>query len=168
MAKQTDNRDDLRQQILHVFLAGHDSSAVTTGNAIFHLSRNPEVWKKLRSEILSEGEKPLTFESLKTLHYLQYIIKESRCTSPVFMQNGQIIVTSFHALRMLAPGFQPDPDVFRPERWETVRPEWSYLPFGGGPRMCPGRHLALTEIDYVSARMTQEWREVECKDEVKE
>lgn len=78
MAKQTDNRDDLRQQILHVFLAGHDSSAIATGNAIFHLSQNPEVWKKLRSEILSEGEKPLTFERLKPLHYLKYIIKESR------------------------------------------------------------------------------------------
>ncbi|KAI9642234.1 hypothetical protein NHQ30_009036 [Ciborinia camelliae] len=194
MAKQTDSRDDLRNQILHIFLAGHDSSAITIGNAIFHLCRNPEIWKKLRSEILSEGDKPLTFESLKNLHYLQYIIKEtlrlhpvaptdsrialqdtilptgggSQGTSPIFMQKGQIVVTSFHALHMLAPCFQPDPYIFRPERWETVRPGWGYLPFGGGPRMCPGRNLALTETAYVLARMAQEWREVECKDEVLE
>lgn len=78
MAKHTDSRDELRNQILHVFIAGHESSAITIANAIFHLCRNPEIWKKLRSEILSEGDKPFTFESLKNLHYLQYIIKESK------------------------------------------------------------------------------------------
>jgi hypothetical protein len=78
MEKQTDNRDNLRHQILHVFLAGHDSSAITIRNAIFHLYRNPETWKKLRSEVLSEADKPFTFESLKGLHFLQYVIKESK------------------------------------------------------------------------------------------
>ncbi|KAF7870088.1 uncharacterized protein EAF02_009278 [Botrytis sinoallii] len=194
MAKQTGSRDDLRNQILHVFLAGHESSAITIGNAIFHLCRNPEMWKKLRSEILSEGDKPFTFESLKNLHYLQYIIKETlrlhpvaptdtrialqdtilptgggpQGTSPIFVKKGQIVFASFHALHMLAPCFQPDPEIFRPERWETVRPGWNYLPFIGGPRMCPGQNLALTETAYVIARMAQEWREINCKDEVME
>ncbi|THV45304.1 hypothetical protein BGAL_0505g00020 [Botrytis galanthina] len=194
MAKQTGSRDDLRNQILHVFLAGHESSAITIGNAIFHLCRNPEMWKKLRSEILSEGDKPFTFESLKNLHYLQYIIKETlrlhpvaptdtrialqdtilpngggpQGTLPIFVKKGQIVFASFHALHMLAPCFQPDPYVFRPERWETVRPGWNYLPFIGGPRMCPGQNLALTETAYVLARMAQEWREINCKDEVME
>ncbi|TGO49923.1 hypothetical protein BCON_0196g00150 [Botryotinia convoluta] len=155
MAKQTGSRDDLRNQILHVLLAGHESSAITIGNAIFHLCRNPEMWKKLRSEILSEGDKPFTFESLKNLHYLQYVIKETlrlhpvaptntrialqdtilptrggpQGTSPIFVKKGQIVFASFHALHMLAPCFQPDPDIFRPERWETVRPGWNYLQF---------------------------------------
>ncbi|TEY70439.1 hypothetical protein BOTCAL_0103g00220 [Botryotinia calthae] len=194
MAKQTGSRDDLRNQILHVFLASHESSAITIGIAIFHLCRNPEMWKKLRSEIISEGHKPFTFESLKNLHYLQYIIKETlrlhpvaptdtrialqdtilptgggpQGTSPIFVKKGQIVFASFHALHMLAPCFQPDPSIFRPERWKTVRPGWSYLSFVGGPRMCPGHNLALTETAYVLARMAQEWREIKCKDEVME
>lgn len=76
MAKETDNRDDLRNQIIHVFLAGHDSSAITIGHAIFHLSRNPEIWRKLHAEV-STSTGNFTFESLKNLHYLQYIIRES-------------------------------------------------------------------------------------------
>lgn len=55
MAKQTGSRDDRRDQILHVFLAGRESSATMIGNAVFHLCRNPEMWKNL--------------------NYLQYIIK---------------------------------------------------------------------------------------------
>ncbi|TGO35880.1 hypothetical protein BHYA_0143g00220 [Botrytis hyacinthi] len=47
MAKQTGSRDDLRNQILHVFLAGHKSSAITISNAIFHLCRNPECGRNL-------------------------------------------------------------------------------------------------------------------------
>ena len=77
MAKETGNRDELRNQILHVFLAGHDATAITISNAIFHLSRDSNTWKKLRGEVLAAGDAPFTFESLKSLKYLQYIIKES-------------------------------------------------------------------------------------------
>lgn len=55
MAKQTGSRDDRRDQTLHAFLAGRESSAIMIGNAVFHLCRNPEMWKNL--------------------NYLQYIIK---------------------------------------------------------------------------------------------
>lgn len=78
MAKQTDNREELRHQILHIFMAGHDTTAVTISNAVFHLSRHPEIWKKLRVEILAAGDEELTFESLKQRHYLQYVVKESK------------------------------------------------------------------------------------------
>lgn len=78
MAKQTGSRDDRRDQILHIFLAGHESSAIMIGNAVFHSCRNPEMWKKLQPKILSEGDRPFTFESLKNLNHLQYIIKKSK------------------------------------------------------------------------------------------
>ena len=82
LAKETDNPVELRSQIIHVFLAGHDSTATTVGNAIFYLCRHQETWHKLRAEVLAVGNSKLTFELLKTMQYLQYIIKESKETLP--------------------------------------------------------------------------------------
>lgn len=81
IAKETGDRTELRNLIIHVFLAGHDSTAITTGNAIFHLSRHQERWTKLRQEVLSRGRTSLTFEALKDMHYLQHIIRESKCSA---------------------------------------------------------------------------------------
>jgi cytochrome P450 len=195
MAKETDNRDELRNQILHVLLAGHDSSGIAIGNAIFFLCRNPRVWEKLRAEVLAVGSNPFTFEGLKNMHYLQYVVRETLRlhpvaptdgrmaykdtvlpvgggpdgTAPILVQKGEMVLTSFHALHRLAPCFQDDePESFKPERWEKVRPGWAYLPFGGGVRMCPAHQLALTEVAYVLARMAQEFEGLECKDETME
>ncbi|MCJ1311383.1 hypothetical protein MMC25_005054 [Agyrium rufum] len=189
--KETDDRVKLRSQILHILLAGHDSTAITVGNAIFHLCRHRDKWAKLRSEVLAVSDAPLTFELLMERHYLQHIIKEtlrlhpvaptdSRIThrdtilptgggpsgtSPILIQEGQIAISSFYALHHRTAFWGSDAAVFRPERWETVRPGWNYLPFGGGPRMFPGQQLALTEAAYVLARFAQEWESCECRDE---
>lgn len=48
-----------------------------------------------------------------------------------------------------------DADEFKPERWETRKPGWDYLPFNGGPRICIGQQFALTEIAYVVIRLMQ-------------
>lgn len=77
MAKQTEDTIELRHQVLHVFLAGHDSSSITVANAIFHLCRHPNAFQKLRAEVL-EAKEGLTFERLKGLKYLQHVVKESR------------------------------------------------------------------------------------------
>lgn len=80
MAMQTDNRNELRNQILHVFLAGHESSAITIGNALFQLSRNPSVWEKLRREVIEAHGTSIssfTHDNLRKLKHLQNVIKES-------------------------------------------------------------------------------------------
>ncbi|KAF4621708.1 hypothetical protein G7Y89_g14497 [Cudoniella acicularis] len=90
MAKETNNRIELRNQVIHVFLAGHDSSAITIGHAIFHLCRNPEKWDKLHAEVLAAGDKHFTFVSLKNLKYLQYVIKETLRLHPVAPTDSRI------------------------------------------------------------------------------
>ncbi|TGO61648.1 hypothetical protein BOTNAR_0126g00200 [Botryotinia narcissicola] len=119
MAKQTGSRDDLRNQILYVFLAGHESSAITIGNAIFHLCRNPRCGRSLALRLHPVAP-------TDTRIALQDTILPTgggpQGTSPIFVKKGQIVFASFHALHILAPCFQPDPDIFRPERWETLRP----------------------------------------------
>ena len=81
MAKVTKDTKDLRYQILNVFLAGHESTAVALGSTFFHLARNHAVWDKLRSEVKTVGDTPLTFELLKNMRYLQYVISESKETT---------------------------------------------------------------------------------------
>ena len=57
-----------------------------------------------------------------------------------------------------------DAEEFRPERWETERPMWEYLPFLGGPRICPAQQMALAECSYVLVRLLQEFRDIENRD----
>ncbi|TGO58634.1 hypothetical protein BOTNAR_0178g00210 [Botryotinia narcissicola] len=196
MAKETDDRRELRNQTLQVFLAGHEATAIGVGNAIFWLCRNQKVWEKLRKDVLEHREKDeeLTFESLKGMRYLQWVVNETLrltpiaptitrgavCdtiltrgggpsgTSPIFVKAGTLITPNSWVFHRLSPCYQPDPEAFRPERWEHLRPGWNYLPFGGGTRMCAGRNLGLTEMAYVLARLVQEWKGVECRDEVAE
>lgn len=58
----------------------------------------------------------------------------------------------------------PDADEFVPERWDGLRPGWEYLPFNGGPRICIGQQLALTEAGYVTVRLLQCFRQMESLD----
>lgn len=94
-------------------------------------------------------------------------------TSPVFVKKGTIFATSFYALHRLPHLWGPDPGVWRPERWlqkggeESVKVgHWTFLPFGGGPRICIGMQLALTEVGYAVGRMVERYERVECRDPV--
>ena len=53
---------------------------------------------------------------------------------------------------------------YRPERWETLKPGWAYIPFNGGPRICIGQQFALTEAGYSIVRIMQQFGEIENRD----
>lgn len=57
-----------------------------------------------------------------------------------------------------------DADEFRPERWEAARPTWEYLPFAGGPRICPAQQMVYTECAYVIVRLLQRFTRIESQD----
>lgn len=59
--------------------------------------------------------------------------------SPVFVKKGTTLAYSVYAMHRRQDIYGPDAAEFRPERWETIRPGWEYLPFNGGPRICLGR-----------------------------
>jgi cytochrome P450 len=61
--------------------------------------------------------------------------------------------------------YGPDALEFKPERWETLRPGWAYLPFNGGPRICVGQQFALTEAGYTIVRLMQEFDRIENREE---
>lgn len=188
---------DVRNQLLNIFLPAHEAVGVASTNAFFHLARNPHVYQKLRQEILkAEAEdKNWTFERLKSVKYLQFVINESfrlnpsigtntrmalkdtilptgggpSGTSPIYVRRGDIATTSFYALHRTKDVFGDDAEIFRPERWAGLRPPpWNFLPFGGGPRVCPGQNLALTEISYALVKIVGAFDAIENRDPVME
>lgn len=129
---------------------------------LFNLARNSRVYAKLLVEILAAGEDQAdwTFERLKSLEYLQYVISEtfrlnpaidtntrmalrdtmlptggdsfSNNSSPVYVRKGYTVTISFYALHKRQDLFGEDATAYRPERWECLRPPpWSYLTLGG-------------------------------------
>lgn len=87
------------------------------------------------------------------------------------------VITSFNALHHRSDLWGADSDDFRPERWLAQGPagdgpdrlksvpKWNYLPFGAGPRICPGQHFAMVEAQYAVIRILQTFRRIECRDD---
>ena len=58
-----------------------------------------------------------------------------------------------------------DAEEFRPERWETARPMWKFVPFGGGPRICPAHVLVDTECSYMIYKLARAFERIENRDD---
>lgn len=86
--------------------------------------------------------------------------------SPVFVPRDTTVVYTTYAMHRRKDYYGPDADEFRPERWETQKHGWEYLPFNGGPRICLGQQYALTEAMYVVVRVAQEFASVVSSDNV--
>src|SRR5690606_29375544 len=80
LAHETDDPKFLKDQLLNILLAGRDTTAVLLTWTVFTLSRNPTVYRKLRSEVLEQfgtGIDKITFSSLKDCTYLRYVLQET-------------------------------------------------------------------------------------------
>jgi cytochrome P450 len=118
LAKETDNREELRDQILSVLLAGRDTTASLLSNMFWELARHPEVYAKLREEASFLGGREPTYEELKNMKYLKFCINECLSPSLDFLQ----MLMSRKALRL-----RP---VVPANTREAVRD--TILPLGGG------------------------------------
>ncbi|KAF2015191.1 cytochrome P450 [Aaosphaeria arxii CBS 175.79] len=145
--KATTDRYTLRSLILSVFSPAHDGAAIALSNVFFHLARHPKVWHKLREEdvILPCGGGSTGSERL-------------------FVKKGDIIESDYRAMMRDPDLWGTNAEEFFPERWEVIRPTWEYLPFGGGPRHCPGIRLVFVEAAYTTVRILQEFKLLENRD----
>lgn len=91
LVKETSDRQFIRDQIISLFFPARDASAIAISDLFFQLARNPGVWTKLRSEVLNH-EEPLTFESLKTMKYLQAVLNESKPSTYSYHSNTPCIL----------------------------------------------------------------------------
>ena len=85
--------------------------------------------------------------------------------SPLFVPAKTVMGWLLYAVQRRKDYYGEDADEFRPERWETLRPGWEYLPFNGGPRICLGQQFALTEASYTTIRLMQEFDKIESRDD---
>ncbi len=169
--------ETLRDELITLFSAGHETTANTLTWTLFLLSQHPDVAERLRAELdtVLAGRLP-TFEDLAKLPYLEMVIKESmRVRPPVWglvvrealedaqigdyaIPKGGLIFVSPYATHRLERYF-PDPERFDPERFtpeaEAALPKYAYIPFGGGPRVCIGNRFAMMEAQLVLATLFQ-------------
>jgi len=169
----------LRDEAMTLYLAGHETTALTLTWSWYLLSRHPEVEKKLVDEwksILS-GRAPGA-DDLASLPYTAAVINESmRLYPPVYVIGREALVDlelgGYRVKRGYTvlmsqwvnhrdPKYFPEPEQFLPERWlnglASRLPKFAYYPFGGGQRICIGSHFALMEAAIVLATVGQQYR----------
>ena len=177
---QGDEFDDqsLRDQILTLFFAGHETSATSLCWIHYLLSKHPEVRAKVRREVAHVlGSRVPTMEDLDKLVYMEQVVNESlRLYSPIHsisrvaveddtlggydVPAGSTIYVSLYATHRLAQ-FWPDPDRFDPERFAPgqaeKRPRFAFIPFAAGHRNCVGASAAMVEIKLAMALLAQRY-----------
>ncbi|KAF7941177.1 hypothetical protein EAE99_000814 [Botrytis elliptica] len=187
LVKMTDDRRYIRDELMNVFFPARDTAGILMGNIIFMLARHPQVWAKLRKEVLDIGDQKLTFELLKSLKYVQAVINETlrlqspvggswkTCLVPCILPHGggpsgkePILVEPGDEMRMSFTPLHTDPNIwgetaldFLPERWAGLKQSWNYIPFMGGRRICPAQQNALTDVAFVLATLARNFKVIE-------
>ena len=169
----------LRDEAMTIYLAGHETTALTLTWTWYLLSQHRHVEEKLVAEwqdVLA-GSAP-TVKQLPRLPYTAAVIAESmRLFPPVYvigreatvdLELGGYRVKRGYTVLMSQwvnhrdPEYFPNPEEFRPERWEDGLarrlPKFAYYPFGGGQRICVGADFALMEAAIILATVGQRYR----------
>ncbi len=173
------NDQQLRDEVMTIFLAGHETTALTLSWAWYLLARHPEIETKFHEELheVLKG-KPPTVADMPRLKYTEMIAKESmRLYPPAFGVGREAIeaceiggfrvpakaqVFMFQWATQRDARFFSEPHSFQPERWteelNATLPKYAYFPFGGGPRACIGNYFAMMEIVLLLASIGQRFR----------
>jgi len=182
LAQDEDDRmsdQQVRDEALTLFLAGHETTANALTWTWYLLSQHPEVERRLHQEIdeVLGGRAP-EMADVPNLRYSEMILAEALRLYPPAWAIGRMATGPFSLGGVEVPGksicilspylvqrdarWFPDPQRFDPERWtpeaRDSRPKFSYFPFGGGARVCIGERFAWMEGVIVMAAIAQKWR----------
>ena len=165
--------EHLRDQLVTLLVAGHETTALSLSRAMELLHRHPLELERLREALSS-----LDLDDPNTVARdprLKAVCQETLRLYPVLpdalrvlkepFQLGEVTVPAGYVIAVAAtvthrdPTLYPDPDAFRPERFmeRTYRP-WEFYPFGGGHRRCAGAAFAMYEMTLVLATLALGWR----------
>lgn len=162
--------DEIRDQLVGMIFAGHETTALVLAFAWYLLSEHPRVRQRFHAELddVLGGKRP-TMEDLPDLSYTECVLKETmRLYPPIHglpretarpvdvgdyrLPKGATVLLSTYLIHRDERFFE-DPLSFRPERWEgdleSCIPDFAYFPFGGGPRRCLGQQFAMVEAKAV-------------------
>jgi cytochrome P450 len=168
----------LRDEVVTMFAAGHETSANSLAWTLEAIGRNPEVGARLREELRRElGGSPPTLAALARLPYVRMVVEESmRLYPPTYLMDrvaardvevggiripaGATVYLSPYVTHR-RPDYWEAPEIFDPERFSpdraAARPRFAYFPFGAGPRQCIGSGFASMEIQLALATLAQRW-----------
>ncbi|MBY0526587.1 MAG: cytochrome P450 [Gemmataceae bacterium] len=169
----------LRDECMTLFLAGHETTALTLSWAWYGLSRNAEAEAELAAEVQSVlGGRIPTLADLPRLKFTEMTVLEAlRLYPPAYtfgreaiedcevggypVPKGMTILMSQWVMHR-DPRFFAEPLEFRPNRWADgllhKLPKLVYFPFGAGPRLCIGEKFAMAEAILVLATIAQKYR----------
>jgi cytochrome P450 len=151
---------DVRDNLMSMILAGHETTTGELAWACQLLAHNPQVQKRLRDDLDAGGEEYLTATVHETMrHRPVFVFTIPRAVN----HTVQIGAWSYPPRVQLAactyllhhrPDLYPDPHTFRPERFiGTAAQSRTWLPWGGGAKHCLGRHFAMLEVQSVLAHL---------------
>ena len=174
--------EQLRDEAMTLFLAGHETTSNLLTWTWYLLSQHPDAERRLHAEVdavLGAGDRgPLTADDLPRLPYTRMVLAESmRLYPPAWIVGRRavedvevggypvaartIVLMSQYVAHRDGRWF-PEPDRFDPERWTpeaaASRPKFSYYPFGGGARICIGEQFAWMEGTLILATLAHRWR----------
>lgn len=166
----------VRDECMTAFMAGHETAAATLSWWAWCMADNPAAQEAARREVnaLLGGRAPHA-EDLAALPYLTATLQETlrlypaapllltrRSTRPIALGEWDLPPGTMFTVPLQLmhhdPRWFPDPKVFRPERFgkdAPAIPRGAFMPFGTGPRVCLGQHLAMTEMTVVAAMLLQ-------------
>jgi cytochrome P450 len=143
---------ELRDELMTLLVAGHETTATALAWALERLTRHPAALERLTEEVRAGEEAYLDGVIRETLRLRPVIpfvgrrISEPQTIGGWDLPAGTRVAPSIHLVHR-RPDLYPDPAAFRPERWLGVRPNpYTFLPFGGGVRRCLGASFAETEM----------------------
>jgi cytochrome P450 len=169
----------IRDEVMTMFLAGHETTANALAWTWLLLAQHPEIQQRVQDEARSVlGSRQPTAADIPKLAFCELVIRESMRLYPPayvvgrrpiedvtigshFIPAGTNVLMSQWVVHR-DPRWYDAPEEFRPDRWEgdllKRLPKFAYFPFGGGPRQCIGNAFALMEASLILATIAQKFR----------
>jgi cytochrome P450 len=170
----------LRDELITLFIAGHETTALALTWAFYLLSQHPQIAAQIAATVRQAlGERAPTLADLPNLKAAEGVVKESmRLYPPLWSIAGRLVLQECElggyripkdSVIFLSPWamhrnprYFTDPQGFRPERWTDefakTLPKYTYFPFGAGQRVCIGMPFAMLEANLALAMIVQRYR----------